>query len=105
MTGVKWLRIESSGTMHITMHKWLIMTILPEKDKTKVQNNSIWRIMCIFTYKGQVNVWDGSWTMATCRCRYFSLLKPLPHCRQSICVWRLWITRCSFRAKLFVKDC
>ena len=31
MTGVKWLRFESSGTMHITPHKWLIMTITMKK--------------------------------------------------------------------------
>jgi len=43
MTGVKWLRIESSGTMHIAPHKWLMMTIILKK-VTKFQNISIWRI-------------------------------------------------------------
>jgi hypothetical protein len=42
MTGVKWLKIESGDTMHITPHKWLMTIIL--KIVKKVQNR-----ICVFS--------------------------------------------------------
>jgi hypothetical protein len=35
MTGVKWLRIGSSGTMYITLDNWLMMATLMKKVKKK----------------------------------------------------------------------